>query len=132
MELDAVPAQAQLFVEDGSPIKFFIDPGIVGRPRLIRTLKSHGGSIQTDPKASDYILVQSDATTSQGFVRDWGAEKNVLESTWVSKSISAGRLLKESDQWGDSLAVEDPSIPQENFDQNTLPTPRITPRRTGT
>jgi hypothetical protein len=31
----------QLFVEDGTPIRFFVDPGsVLGRPKLIRTLKA--------------------------------------------------------------------------------------------
>ncbi|KAJ6519762.1 hypothetical protein C8R45DRAFT_1204867 [Mycena sanguinolenta] len=119
---------AQLFVEGGKPIRLFVDPGsVLSRPKLIRTLKSQGASVESDPKGSDFILVQSDVPTGQHFIRDWGAEKPVLESTWVAKSISAGRLLKESDQWGGCLAIEDPSVAREDLEQNSLPTPRITP-----
>ncbi|KAF7347880.1 40S ribosomal protein S16 [Mycena venus] len=121
-------SEPQLFVEDGRPIRVFVDPGsVLSRPKLIRTLKSQGASIESDPKAADFILVDSDATSGQLFVRDWGAEKTVLESTWVSKSLSAGRLLKQSDQWGGCLAVVNPSVGLEEIDQNPLPTPRPTP-----
>ncbi|KAJ6604594.1 hypothetical protein DFH09DRAFT_1123204 [Mycena vulgaris] len=121
-------SSSQLFVEDGTPIKFYVDPGSVfSRPKLIRNLKSAGASIASDPKTADFILVQSNATTGQHFIRDWSNEKKVLEATWVSKTMAAGRLLKESDRWGDCLAIEDPSVGAEDLEQNHLPTPRITP-----
>ncbi|KAJ7244741.1 hypothetical protein B0H12DRAFT_1236009 [Mycena haematopus] len=41
--------------------------------------------------------------------------------------MAAGKLLKESDQWGGCLATEDPSVAREELDHNPLPTPRITP-----
>ncbi|KAJ6509479.1 hypothetical protein C8R47DRAFT_27300 [Mycena vitilis] len=118
----------QLFVENGTPIRIYVDPGsVVGRPKLIRTLKSAGASIASDPKTADFILVQSDAATGQHFVREWSTDKKVLQAAWVSKSLSAGRLLKDSDQWGDCVAFEDPSVSMVELDQNSLPTPRITP-----
>src|ERR1700761_6868414 len=30
--------ESQFFVEDGKPLKFFVDPGSFGRPKLTRTL----------------------------------------------------------------------------------------------
>ncbi|KAJ7786252.1 hypothetical protein B0H16DRAFT_1489785 [Mycena metata] len=118
----------QLFVEGGIPLKVYVDPGsVVARPKLIRTLKSAGAAIASDPKDSDFILVQSDIDTGQHFFRDWSAEKKVLEATWVSKSLSAGRLLKESDQWGGCLAAENSSVALQDFDPNPLPTPRTSP-----
>ncbi|KAJ7225569.1 hypothetical protein GGX14DRAFT_421227, partial [Mycena pura] len=119
--------ESQFFVEDGKPLKFFVDPGSFGRPKLTRTLTRAGASIVSDPKACDFILVQSDTQTGQKFIKDWSAEKLVLEATWVSKSLGSGKLLKEEDKWGDCLAVEDPSVVLEDLDQNHLPTPRITP-----
>ncbi|KAF8213105.1 hypothetical protein K438DRAFT_1075477 [Mycena galopus ATCC 62051] len=130
--MDAVPsnAPAQIFVENETSIKFFVDiHGIPSRGRLIRTLQTQGASVETDPKAADLILVQSDDRSGQHYIRVWGSEKPVLESTWVSKAITAGRLLKEADEWGGCLAVEDSSM-GEDSDQNPLPTPRITPVET--
>ncbi|KAJ7492676.1 ribosomal protein S9/S16-domain-containing protein [Mycena latifolia] len=106
--------------------------------RQKRLSQSAGASIASDPKylglkwleTADLILVQADTTTGQHFIRDWSSEKTVLESIWVSKAIAAGRLLKESDRWGDCLAVENPSVPSGDFadpNRNHLPTPRITP-----
>ncbi|KAJ6575051.1 hypothetical protein B0H19DRAFT_624767 [Mycena capillaripes] len=127
MDADAVVAHPQVFVEAGAQINFFVDPDVLGRPKLIRTLQNAGASIVTDPKTADFILVQSDTPSGQDFVRVWRADKIVLETTWVAKSISAGRPLKESDQWGGCLAVEDLSVALEDLDKNSLPTPRITP-----
>ncbi|KAJ7783724.1 hypothetical protein DFH07DRAFT_201069 [Mycena maculata] len=118
----------ELFVENKKPIRFYVDPGsVINRPKLIRLLKSAGASIASDPKSSDLILVQSDATSGQRFVRDWAAEKKVLEAKWVYDSVSAGRLLKESDQWGGCLAAEDLSVVLDELPSHNLPTPRITP-----
>ncbi|KAJ7038258.1 hypothetical protein C8F04DRAFT_1090067 [Mycena alexandri] len=118
----------QLFVEGGIPLKIYVDPGsVVGRPKLIRTLRSAGAAIASDPKDSDFILVQSDIDTGQHFFREWSAEKKVLEAPWVTKSLSAGRLLKESDQWGGCLAAENYSVALQDFDHNPLPTPRTSP-----
>ncbi|KAJ7706241.1 hypothetical protein B0H17DRAFT_1325937 [Mycena rosella] len=122
-------ATSPLFVEDGTPVKFYVDPGSVSaRPKLIRTLKSAGASIASDPKTADFILVESNTPTGQRFTRDWNDEKKVLEVKWVSKTIAAGRLLKESDEWGGCLAVVNPNADLEDVvDQNHLPTPRPTP-----
>ncbi|KAJ6621684.1 hypothetical protein B0H10DRAFT_969944 [Mycena sp. CBHHK59/15] len=127
-------AQSQLFIEHGTPIKFYVDPGsVLGRPKLIRVLKGAGAYIASDPKDADFLLVQSDSPTGRHFIRDWSAEKTILEAVWVSKTITAGRLLKEQDQWGGCLTVDDPSRRSEledDLDQNPLPTPCITPVET--
>ncbi|KAJ7169825.1 hypothetical protein C8R46DRAFT_213710 [Mycena filopes] len=115
------PENPQLF----GGVHIYVDPGMSYRPKVMRTLKSAGAVIASNPKDSDFILVQSNVETGQTFLRDWGADKTVLEATWVSKSLAAGRLLKESDQWGGCLAVENPSIAVE--DPNPLPTPRTSP-----
>ncbi|KAJ7487543.1 hypothetical protein B0H11DRAFT_2013786 [Mycena galericulata] len=121
-------SSSQLFVENEISIKFYVDPDVLSRPRLIRTLKSAGASIVTDPKSADLLLVQSDTASGQHFVRVWRAEKTVLEAAWVSTTLLAGRLLKESDQWGGCLAIENHSMDLEELEpHHSLPTPRITP-----
>ncbi|KAJ7071088.1 hypothetical protein C8F01DRAFT_1109072 [Mycena amicta] len=113
-----------------APFRVFIDPGCEGRPKTIRALKAAGADIVSDPKVSDFLLVQGNTGTGQWFIREYGPERVVLECAWVATCISAGRLLKEPDNWGGCRAIPDPSIPidEDDLDEpSTLPTPRITP-----
>ncbi|CAK5280200.1 unnamed protein product [Mycena citricolor] len=111
------------------PLKFFVDPSCQGRAKLFRDLKEHGGLTTKDPRVTcDFLLVQSNSSSGQSFVRVWNHEKTVLETDWVKRSIVAGRLLDASDDWGGLLARINDSIDTDDEHPNSpLPTPRITP-----
>ncbi|KAF8078683.1 hypothetical protein FPV67DRAFT_1466082 [Lyophyllum atratum] len=118
---------------DGSQWRVFVEAGgIIGRPKLIRTLKKAGAIVCSDPKQAQVILVDSSSDQGRLFIRDWGndANKVVLEHSWVKESIAAERVLQD-DRWGGHLAVDDgvPIMKEEkdNTLKSPLPTPRITP-----
>ncbi|KAJ7630883.1 hypothetical protein FB45DRAFT_1003795 [Roridomyces roridus] len=112
-----------------SGISFYVDPGSTTHPYTVRVVKGSGGTIVVNPKDADILLVQSNTTSGQDHLRTWNAEKRVLAADWASKSISSGRLLKESDNWGNCLVTEDPTLVFEQPEEpiHNLPTPRITP-----
>ncbi|GLB36095.1 putative BRCT domain, a BRCA1 C-terminus domain [Lyophyllum shimeji] len=120
---------------DGSHWRIFVEAGgIVGRPKLIRTLKKAGAMVCSDPKQAQVILVDSGSEQGRQFIRDWGkdTDKVVLEHSWVKKSIAAGHVLDQDwDNWGGCLTVDDGlPIAREESDgvlKSPLPTPRITP-----
>lgn len=66
-----------------------------------------GASICSDPDDADAIIVNPLSDSGRQFIREWGKDTPVLESSWAGKCAEANRLLREDEQWGGCLAVDD-------------------------
>ncbi|KAK0478212.1 hypothetical protein IW261DRAFT_210716 [Armillaria novae-zelandiae] len=125
-------AVSPLFVDAGA---IFVDPGaggIIGRPKLLRSLRKLGASLCHDPRSAQYILVHPQSDTGRQFIRDWGTDpgKVVLNHLWVQKCSAAGKVLGPDENWG-NCATHDDGLPigstEEEDVKSPLPTPRETP-----
>ncbi|KAK0198173.1 hypothetical protein F5146DRAFT_1131179 [Armillaria mellea] len=138
MNMESLPSQppddtvSSLFVDAGA---IFVDPGaggIIGRPKLLRSLRKLGASLCHNPRSAKYILVHPQSDTGRQFIRDWGTDagKVVLNHLWVQKCSAAGRVLGADDNWGNCLTHDDGlpigSTGEEDV-KSSLPTPRETP-----
>ncbi|KAK0245550.1 hypothetical protein EDD85DRAFT_22288 [Armillaria nabsnona] len=138
MSVESLPSQplddpvSSLFVDAGA---IFVDPGaggIIGRPKLLRSLRKLGASLCHDPRSAKYILVHPQSDTGRQFIRDWGTDagKVVLNHLWVQKCSAAGRVLGADDNWG-NCTTHDDGLPigstEEEDVKSPLPTPRETP-----
>ncbi|KAK0456748.1 hypothetical protein EV421DRAFT_1922541 [Armillaria borealis] len=138
MSVESLPSQqlddsvSSLFVDTGA---IFVDPGaggIIGRPKLLRSLRKLGASLCHDPRSAKYILVHPQSDTGRQFIRDWGTDagKIVLNHLWVQKCSAAGRVLGADDNWG-NCTTHDDGLPigstEEEDVKSPLPTPRETP-----
>ncbi|KAK0232949.1 hypothetical protein IW262DRAFT_1451522 [Armillaria fumosa] len=125
-------AVSSLFVDAGA---IFVDPGaggIIGRPKLLRSLRKLGASLCHDPRSAQYILVHPQSDTGRQFIRDWGTDpgKVVLNHLWVQKCSAADKVLGADENWG-NCATHDDGMPigstEEEDVKSPLPTPRETP-----
>ncbi|KAK0506369.1 hypothetical protein EDD18DRAFT_28959 [Armillaria luteobubalina] len=139
---------SSLFADAGA---IFVDPGaggIIGRPKLLRSLRvtlaacstcivltvgqKLGATLCHDPRSAQYILVHPQSDTGRQFIRDWGTDpgKVVLNHLWVQKCSAAGKVLGADENWG-NCTTHDDGMPigstEEEDVKSPLPTPRETP-----
>jgi hypothetical protein len=72
-------------------------------------LQAAGATIAHKPSEAKVILVDSSTDAGRQFIRDWGhdAAKTVLEYHWANRSLSAGKPLMESDDFGGCMTHDD-------------------------
>ncbi|TRM60200.1 hypothetical protein BD626DRAFT_137117 [Schizophyllum amplum] len=93
--------------------------------KVIERIKTNGGSICTQARYADVILVNPD---QGGDVAAEWRHKPVLDPRWVHRCIKAGRALMEDDDWA-GCRVPPNDVPSSSPPQ--VPTPRITPDQHG-
>ncbi|THH11217.1 hypothetical protein EW145_g816 [Phellinidium pouzarii] len=115
-------SKSQIFVApEGSPLPVFVESNGVSenRPRLIRTLRSHGATICSDVSLARIILVEPDSSEGRQFVRDWGLDpgKVILEVAWIQRCIDANRALLEDDGWAGCGNLDGTPLPGDVIDE---------------
>lgn len=72
-------------------------------------IQLNGAELSSDATNAQIMLVDPSSRQGRLFIDDWGQDSNrtVLNSTWVKKSIAAGRPLLDGDEWGDCWPHEE-------------------------
>ncbi|KAI5121282.1 hypothetical protein M0805_002326 [Coniferiporia weirii] len=112
---------------DGSSLPVFVESNGVSenRPRLIRTLRSHGANICVDVSLARIILVEPSSSEGRQFVRDWGMDpgKVILDIAWVNHCLKAGRPLLENDDWAGCGNLDGTPLPGDVVDDEASERP---------
>ena len=83
-----------------------------------------------DPADAQIILVDRETDSGRQFVREWSADKVVLDAAWVSRCVAAGNALLEAENWGDCADLDGTPIDRDDDEDGDEGTGKRAPKKT--